>query len=86
MTIRGHSNLFRREIQRVKRFFVIGTSRPCQAQKLLHFPGDPLVFVVNDLAPDLHMKIGHIQGGEPSGLNIFFYGEKRQKREAGVLP
>ena len=32
----------------------------CQAQKFLHFPGDPFILVVENLPPGLHLEAANI--------------------------
>ena len=57
----------------------------CQTQKSVHFPGDPLILVVNNLTPGPHVKIPDIQDGQLPVDNILVYGEFRKKGNSQVL-
>lgn len=57
----------------------------CQTQKSVHFPGDPLILVVNNLTPGPHVKIPDIEDGQLPVDNILVYGEFRKKGNSQVL-
>ena len=42
--------------------------------------------MVDDLTPDLHMKILHVQGGERSPLDVLLDGEEGQQGEPRIVP
>ena len=40
-----------------------------QPQKRLHLPADPLVLVVDDLLPDVHVERGHVDLGKEAAVD-----------------
>ena len=55
-----------------------------QPQKRLHLPADPLVLMVDDLLPDVHVERGHVDPGKEAAVDVRADGEFRQ--EGDPLP
>ena len=55
-----------------------------QVKECLHFPVDPIVLVVDDLAPDIDRKAGNKDFCDGSQLQVAGKGEFRQKGDSHI--
>ena len=56
-----------------------------QADEGVHLPGDPFILVIEDLTPDMHMKILYRQDGQMSCRYFVFNGKLRKKGDPGIV-